>query len=256
MRAVAVLPTVVAYEPPRAAIPMEAEDRRVADDVDRVAVRAEARDRPLGRIDVRTGPLERRLEHGETCGLDGPVPDVLHHEHAVVEDHERVVGTRARKLEGALQREIRAEPMAVAPEHHVERAVRVRGHPARPERPGREIGRARERRERHRIEPLDPRYDRPFRCQRIERMPEHEELARLAEDEHRGRERVAAGHPQPLALAKRRPGQTVRRLRATRPAVLTGPRTVPVSPHVFGSTQNDESPRGMRGLSRRSRRSR
>ena len=136
LRAVAVLPAVVAHEPPRAAIPMEAEDRRVADDVDRVAVRAEARDRPLGRIDVRTGALERRLEHGETVRARRSRADVLHHEHAVVEDHERVVGTRARKLEGALQREIRRRADGSSA-RTPRRASRSRARPSRPARTAR-----------------------------------------------------------------------------------------------------------------------
>jgi len=136
----------------------------------------------------------------------------------------------------------------MTPEHDVERTVGVRRHSTRPERAGGELGRACERRERDRVEPLDPRHDRTVRRPGVERVPEEEQFTRLAEHEHRRRECIAAGHAQPLAAAERQTREPARRLRAARAAILTRPRTIPVSPHVFGSAQDDESARWMRGL--------
>jgi len=109
----------------------------------------------------------------------------------------------------------------------MERSVRVAGHAAGPERSGVEIGRARQRRERHRIEPLDPRDARLLRAG-WHRVAQREQLAGLAQHQHRRAERVAMSDDR-CALADRRPRDAQGFLRAPRPAVFSGPRARPVA---------------------------
>src|SRR5688500_18625529 len=93
----------------------------------------------------------------------------------------------------------------------------------------REIGGTLERLQSPGVDPLHPAGGRVLEHPRANRVAERKNLARLAQDDHRGRPGIARGRDEALALPDAEAADAVRRLRAPRAAVLAGPRARPVA---------------------------